>query len=289
VPAATNTRTHYDVLGVGRDADAEEIRRAWKVLVQEWHPDRFGGDDAQRGEAEERTQRINEAWSTLRDSDRRSVYDRRIDAEREAQRPAPRRSGFSSSPFGATTAASTPASWAAANPTAARTVPSGPPPTLAQQLETFWHEFVLAAKRYPKLTMTVAAVWLTVFGGALVEHVAFGPKLPANVETAIRAAPATDARATHLRHLREVMPPAEQELPSDAELGLDDSGGASAQSAAPTPDAAPDANPQAGAPGTDAAPPAATTATPDVPQRAPRILRIHPQTTRAGATVPRAG
>ncbi|MCW2923678.1 MAG: DnaJ domain, partial [Thermoleophilia bacterium] len=37
---ATTPQTHYDVLGITRDADAGEVRTAWKLHVQVWHPDR---------------------------------------------------------------------------------------------------------------------------------------------------------------------------------------------------------------------------------------------------------
>ena len=42
-------QTYYDVLGVSHDADDADVRRAWKVLVQVWHPDRFDSPDRTRG------------------------------------------------------------------------------------------------------------------------------------------------------------------------------------------------------------------------------------------------
>lgn len=79
-------RTHYDVLGIDAEADASQVRRAWKVNVQAWHPDRFEGD--MRVEAERQTSRLNEAWHTLRDSGRRAAYDCRLAADRQAAVPA---------------------------------------------------------------------------------------------------------------------------------------------------------------------------------------------------------
>ena len=60
--------THYDVLGVSRNAPISEVRQAYVALAREHHPDRSGGDaDAMRA--------VNEAWATLRDPDRRARYD----------------------------------------------------------------------------------------------------------------------------------------------------------------------------------------------------------------------
>jgi curved DNA-binding protein CbpA len=60
--------THYDVLGVARDAATSEVRRAYVDLARRHHPDRAGGDPA-------RMRAINEAWSVLGDPDRRHRYD----------------------------------------------------------------------------------------------------------------------------------------------------------------------------------------------------------------------
>lgn len=62
----------YDVLGVARDASQEEIKRAYRKLALEYHPDRNPGDAA----AEERFKTISEAYATLRDADARARYDR---------------------------------------------------------------------------------------------------------------------------------------------------------------------------------------------------------------------
>ena len=54
---AAPDRTHYEVLGIARDADAAAVRSAWKLHVQVWHPDRFSGE--MREEAERQAMRIN--------------------------------------------------------------------------------------------------------------------------------------------------------------------------------------------------------------------------------------
>ena len=61
----------YSILGVPRDADARTIKRAYRRLAQEHHPDR-NRDDAV---AEERFKAISGAYAVLSDSERRRGYD----------------------------------------------------------------------------------------------------------------------------------------------------------------------------------------------------------------------
>jgi len=67
-----NKRDYYEVLGVGRDADVQEIKSAYRKLALKYHPDRNPGDK----EAEDRFKEAAEAYSVLSDSDKRSTYDR---------------------------------------------------------------------------------------------------------------------------------------------------------------------------------------------------------------------
>jgi curved DNA-binding protein len=64
-------KDYYETLGVGRDADEKEIKRAFRRLAREVHPDVNPGDAA----AEERFKEINEAYEVLSDSEKRSKYD----------------------------------------------------------------------------------------------------------------------------------------------------------------------------------------------------------------------
>lgn len=62
---------HYAILGVQKDADQDTIKKAYKKLALELHPDRTGGDKA----AEERFKHVNEAYATLSDPTKRTRYD----------------------------------------------------------------------------------------------------------------------------------------------------------------------------------------------------------------------
>ena len=65
-------RDYYEILGVARDADADAIKRAYRKLALQYHPDRNGGDS----EAEEKFKEATEAYEVLRDADKRAAYDR---------------------------------------------------------------------------------------------------------------------------------------------------------------------------------------------------------------------
>ncbi len=62
----------YETLGVSRDADAATIKRAYRKLAMQYHPDRNPGD----ADAEQRFKEINEAYDVLKDDQKRAAYDR---------------------------------------------------------------------------------------------------------------------------------------------------------------------------------------------------------------------
>jgi len=70
MPAAK--RDYYEVLGVQRTADGEEIKRAYRRLAMKFHPDRANGDKA---EAEMRFKECSEAYEVLSDDAKRRRYD----------------------------------------------------------------------------------------------------------------------------------------------------------------------------------------------------------------------
>ena len=65
---------YYEVLGVKREASADEIKKAYRKLALKWHPDRHPPEERPR--AEEKFKRISEAYEVLSDSDKRQRYDR---------------------------------------------------------------------------------------------------------------------------------------------------------------------------------------------------------------------
>lgn len=65
-------RDYYEVLGVGRDADPDAIKKAYRKLALKYHPDRNGGSE----EAEEKFKEATEAYEVLRDPEQRARYDR---------------------------------------------------------------------------------------------------------------------------------------------------------------------------------------------------------------------
>ena len=65
-------KDYYTVLGVGRNADDGEIKKAFRKLAQQFHPDKNPGNQ----EAEVKFKEINEAYSVLSDKEKRSQYDR---------------------------------------------------------------------------------------------------------------------------------------------------------------------------------------------------------------------
>ncbi len=62
-------KDYYEVLGVSKDASADDIKRAYRKLAAKYHPDKEGGD-------EQTFKEVSEAYETLSDSQKRQSYDR---------------------------------------------------------------------------------------------------------------------------------------------------------------------------------------------------------------------
>jgi molecular chaperone DnaJ len=65
-------RDYYTLLGIGRDAAEADVKRAYRKLAMEFHPDRNDGDK----QAEARFKEVTEAYEVLRDPQKRAQYDR---------------------------------------------------------------------------------------------------------------------------------------------------------------------------------------------------------------------
>ena len=69
---AENKRDYYEVLGVQKGANEDEIKKAYRSMAKKYHPDMNPGDK----EAEMKFKEVNEAYAVLSDSEKRSKYDR---------------------------------------------------------------------------------------------------------------------------------------------------------------------------------------------------------------------
>ena len=64
-------KDYYDLLDVARDASKDEVKRAFRKLAREYHP-----DVSEHPDAESRFKEINEAYEVLNDDQKRARYDR---------------------------------------------------------------------------------------------------------------------------------------------------------------------------------------------------------------------
>src|SRR2546427_3831457 len=72
--ASTVKRDYYEILGVDRNASEEEIKKAYRRLARQHHPDTQTSEEEKK-KAEEKFKEINEAYATLSDQDKRRRYD----------------------------------------------------------------------------------------------------------------------------------------------------------------------------------------------------------------------
>lgn len=69
-----NGKDFYDILGVARDAGADEIKKAYRKLARKYHPDANPGDKT----AEERFKEVSQAYEVLGDAKKRAEYDQGV-------------------------------------------------------------------------------------------------------------------------------------------------------------------------------------------------------------------
>jgi molecular chaperone DnaJ len=72
MPMATSKRDFYEVLGIAREASADDVKKAYRQMALKYHPDRNPGDK----EAEKKFREAAEAYDVLSDADKRQRYDR---------------------------------------------------------------------------------------------------------------------------------------------------------------------------------------------------------------------
>lgn len=85
-------RDYYEILGVKKDATADEIKKSYRRLAMKFHPDRNTDDAA----AEEKFKEAKEAYEILKDADKRAAFDR---FGHDGVRGGPSGGGFSSEGF----------------------------------------------------------------------------------------------------------------------------------------------------------------------------------------------
>lgn len=86
---------YYSTLGINKNANKDEIRKAYKKMSMQHHPDRTGGDDSKFKE-------INEAYQTLNDPQKKQMYDQfgTADPRQNQYRSGDFEFNFGGSPFG---------------------------------------------------------------------------------------------------------------------------------------------------------------------------------------------
>lgn len=92
----SKTKDYYKVLNVPSDADERAIKRAYRKMTKQNHPDKTTAQGVPKEEAEKKMANINEAYEVLSDPDLRARFDRGDDPNSNEQQGQP----FHGSPFG---------------------------------------------------------------------------------------------------------------------------------------------------------------------------------------------
>ncbi|KAI4175788.1 MAG: hypothetical protein LQ343_001401 [Gyalolechia ehrenbergii] len=92
----SKTKDYYKILNVPHDADERQIKRAYRSLTKQYHPDKTVAQGVPKEEAEKKMAGINEAYEVLSDPELRARFDRGDDPNSQEQQGSP----FHGSPFG---------------------------------------------------------------------------------------------------------------------------------------------------------------------------------------------
>ena len=77
-------KSYYDILGVSQSASVDEIRRAYRKVIREFHPDL----NPDKGAAQRRSREMNAALETLTDQAKRERYDKQLERHRRREQQA---------------------------------------------------------------------------------------------------------------------------------------------------------------------------------------------------------
>lgn len=89
-------KDYYKVLGVGRDAEGREIKKAYRKLSKLYHPDKASANNLTPEEAQKKMSAVNEAYEILSDPELKERFDNGDDPNNPEQQGNP----FQGSPFG---------------------------------------------------------------------------------------------------------------------------------------------------------------------------------------------
>jgi DnaJ family protein C protein 3 len=92
----SKTKDYYKVLGIARDADERDIKKAYRKLSKTYHPDKAANNDITPEEAQKKMAQVNEAYEVLSDPELKERFDRGDDPNSNEQQGNP----FQGSPFG---------------------------------------------------------------------------------------------------------------------------------------------------------------------------------------------
>jgi DnaJ-class molecular chaperone len=69
-------KNYYEILGVAEDIEDNDLKKAYRKLAKEWHPDKFSqASEEEKAQASEKFKTINEAYAVLSDTEQRKQYD----------------------------------------------------------------------------------------------------------------------------------------------------------------------------------------------------------------------